>query len=312
MANRRLLSSRTVCVMSTLTAIAGCGVVQPPADDPADPPDAPVAMCDPLGAFDAPQPLLMTDAPGSSADAALSADELSLYLTRLSAAGDHDLFVATRGSVNDPFGAPVPLTALDSTSDEAVPTLPAAGLDLVFESNRIASEGIHLYVAQRASLLAAFAGPALLAGVGAPDPTDNDEEPFLTADGKELWFISDRTGNSEIFRATRSGSGFGDAAPVAELGSSSAEQHVMLSADRRTVYFSSNRTAPGAKGGFDIFRAHRNSVSDGFGAPAVVPELNSKTDDAARWLSADSCRLYMHVQVTGGFNLFVATRHPAM
>lgn len=309
MANRRLLSSRTVFAMSTLTAIAGCGVVEAPM---ADEPGAPAAMCDPLAAFDPPQPVLMTDAPGSSADAALSADELTLYMTRLSPAGDHDLFVATRGSVDAPFGAPVALSALDSSKDEAVPTLPADGLDLVFESNRVADEGIHLYVAQRTSPLAAFAGPALLDGVSSPDPTDNDQEPFLTADGKELWFISNRTGDNEIFRATRSGSGFVNAAPVAELGSSGGEQHVMLSADRRTVYFSSNRTAPGAKGGFDIFRAHRNSVSDGFGAPTVVPELNSATDDAARWLSADSCRLYMHVQVAGGFNLFVATRHPAM
>jgi hypothetical protein len=36
------------------------------------------------------------------------------------------------------------------------------------------------------------------------------------------------------------------------------------------------------------------------------------SDDAARWLSADSCRLYMHVKVTGGFNLFMATRQPTM
>lgn len=305
MANRRLPSSRTLFVLSTLIAIAGCGVVESPVADDAPP-------CDPLAAFDPPQPLLMTDAPGSSADPALSADELTLYLTRSSPSGDHDLFVATRSSVTEPFGAPVALSAVDSTSDEAVATLPAAGLDLAFESNRVANEGIHLYVASRTSALSEFGAPALLAGVRSPDPTDNDQEPFLTADGKELWFISDRTGNHEIFRATRSGTGFTGAAVVPELSSSSAEQHVVLSADRRTVYFSSNRAAPGAKGGFDIYRAHRNSVSDGFGPPAVVPELNTATDDAARWLSADSCRLYMHVKLTGGFTLFMATRHPAM
>lgn len=304
MTNRRLLSPRASLLISTLAA-AGCGVVEQPTSD-----DAP--MCDPLAAFDPPQPLLMAGATGSSADPALSADELTLYLTRLSPAGDHDLFVATRSQVTDPFSAPVPLTAVDSTSDEAVATLPAAGLDLVFESNRVANEGIHLYAATRSSSLTEFGAPALLAGVRSPDATDDDQEPFLTADGKELWFISDRTGNNEIFRATRSGAGFASAAVVPELASASAEQHVILSADRRTVYFSSNRAAPGAKGGFDIYRAHRNSVSDGFGPPAVVPELNTATDDAARWLSADNCRLYMHVKVTSGFNLFMATRHPAM
>ncbi|HEX8110174.1 MAG TPA: hypothetical protein VF516_20730 [Kofleriaceae bacterium] len=293
-------------MLSTLAAIAGCGVVESPMADDAGP------ACDPLAAFDPPQPLLMTDAPGSSADPALSADELTLYLTRSSPAGDHDLFVATRSRVTDPFGAPVPLAAVDSTSSDAVPTLAAAGLDLVFESDRIAGEGKHLYVATRSSALSEFGAPALVAGVRSPDATDDDQEPFLTADGKELWFISNRTGNNEIFRATWSAGGVASAAVVPALSSSSAEQHVILSADRRTVYFSSNRSAPGARGGFDIYRAHRNSVSDGFGPPAVVSELNTASDDSARWLSADSCRLYMHAKGSSGFTLLVATRHPAM
>jgi hypothetical protein len=90
MVNRRIPSSRTLFVLSTLTAIAGCGVVEMPMADEAAP------ACDPLAAFDPPQPVLMTNAPGSSADPALSADDLTLYLTRISPAGDHDLFVATR------------------------------------------------------------------------------------------------------------------------------------------------------------------------------------------------------------------------
>jgi len=149
-----------------------------------------------------------------------------------------------------------------------------------------------------------------MAGVHSPVATDDDLQPFLTADGEELWFLSGRTGNREIFRAQRAGAGFGNPVLVPELSSPSTEQHVMLSADRLTVYFSSNRAGAGTTGGFDVYRAHRSSVGDGFGPPVPVRELNTASDDSARWRSPDNCRLYMHAKVGGAFKLFVATRHP--
>lgn len=85
----------------------------------------------------------------------------------------------------------------------------------------------------------------------------------------------------------------------------------MLSADRLTVYFASNRSTAGTSGGYDVYRAHRSSVADGFGTPVPVPELDTTGDDSPRWLSADNCRLYLHAKVGTTFKLFVATRHPA-
>jgi hypothetical protein len=297
------MSPRALLLISSLAVPVGCGAVeQMPAGTP--------GQCDPLAPFDPPQPVAGAVATGS-ADAALSADELTLYMTRDSAAGDRDLYVASRGKIDQPFGMPVALTAVNSPSDDAVATLPAAGLALMFQSARVTGEGKHLYVATRSSPLAEFGAPALVAGVRSPVATDDDREPFATADGKELWFISSRGGNQDVFRALKSGDGFGNPALVPELNSPSVEQHVMVSADRRTVYFASNRAAPGALGGFEIFRAHRNSVSDGFGTPALVPELNTANDDSPRWLSADSCRIYLHVKVGSGYTLLVATRHPA-
>jgi hypothetical protein len=296
------MSPRALLLISSLAAPVGCGSVE-------QMPAGGAGQCDPLAPFDPPQPLVGAVATGS-ADAALSADELTLYMTRDSAAGDRDLYVASRSKLDQPFGMPVALTAVNSASDDAVATLPAAGLALMFQSARVAGEGRHLYVATRSSPLAEFGAPALVAGVRSPVATDDDLEPFATSDGKELWFISDRSGNQDVFRAVKSSDGFANPALVPELNSPSIEQHVMVSADRRTVYFASNRAAPGALGGFDIFRAHRNSVSDGFGTPVLVPELNTANDDAPRWLSADSCRIYLHVKVGSGYTLLVATRHP--
>jgi WD40-like Beta Propeller Repeat len=298
------MSPRALLLISSLAAPVGCGAVEQM------PAGLPPGQCDPLAPFDPPQPMAGAVATGS-ADAALSADELTLYMTRDSAAGDRDLYVASRSKIDQPFGMPMALMAVNSPSDDAVATLPAAGITLMFQSARVAGEGKHLYVATRSSPLAEFGAPALFAGVRSPVATDDDLEPFATADGKELWFISNRGGNQDVFRAVKASDGFSNPAPVAELNSPSVEQHVMVSADRRTVYFASNRAAPGALGGFEIFRAHRNSVSDGFGAPVLVPELNTVNDDSPRWLSADSCRIYLHVKVGSGYTLLVATRHPA-
>ncbi|HEX7843881.1 MAG TPA: hypothetical protein VF469_40680 [Kofleriaceae bacterium] len=285
----------------------GCGQIESVIPDEA----ASTDPCDPLAPFDPPQLVAGIGANGSPADPALSPDELTLLLTQTTPAGDRDVYVASRSHVTDAFGAPVPLASVDSTSEEASATLASTGLMLMFQSHRIAAEGEHLFVATRSSLVADFGAPALVAGVRSPVATDSDLEPFLTADGQELWFISDRTGNREIFRAEKAGAGFANPVLVPELSSPSSEQHVTLSADRLTVYFSSNRQAAGTSGGFDVYRAHRSSVTDDFGTPVPVPELNTAGDDSPRWLSADSCRLYMHAKVGTGFKLFVATRHPA-
>lgn len=303
MANHRLMFLRARLAIPML-ALVGCGSVasKPPGD--AAPP-----ACDPMAPFGPPQPLML-DGAGSFADPAPSADELTLYVSRrLSSGAQADIYMESRNKIDEPFNTPVTLAAVNSPEDDLVPTLAAAGMALVFASDRVAMEGFHLYVATRTTPLADFGMPALLAGVNSQDVTKNDEQAFLTADGTELWFISDRDGNTQIYRAPMQGSGFANPALVPELNSTASESHVMLSTDHKTVYFGSTRTAPGALGGFDIFRAHRDSVSDGFGLPAVVSELNTAMNEYPRWLSADNCRIYFHRELaTGFFGIFVATR----
>lgn len=165
-------------------------------------------------------------------------------------------------------------------------------------------------MATRGSVLAEFGLPGLAANVNASDLSQSDAQPFVTADGSELWFGSSRTptmGGYDLWRAPRSGAGFGTPVRVAELGSSAHDWFPTPSADRLTIYISSNRTGPGTRGGFDVWRARRTTVNDGFAAPTLVEELSTAGDDRATWLSADGCRMY------GGVNgdIFVATRAPA-
>jgi len=298
-------------VSLALGPILGCGKVT------SSTPDAPASLtCDPLGTFAAPKPVLGLELPGSPADATLSADELTLYLTRNTAAGDRDMYVASRPEITAPFAAPMPLVSLNSASDDAAPSISADGLTMLFQSDRVAAEGMHLYVTTRPSPIADFSAAALVGGVRSAVVTADDLYPFLTPDGQELWFVSNRTGGpgtGDIYRSARTGTGFGTPVLVPELSSPSAEQHIVVSQDGLTVYFSSNRPnqAGSTTSGFNIYRSHRSTLQDGFGTPAPVPELNTVSDDHATWLSADGCRLYLHNKPTTSFKLFVATRQPS-
>lgn len=287
-----------------LSVALGCGSVTSHAADAAGGP------CDPLARFDVPRPLANLDPTLRPADASLSPDELTLYLTQNSPAGDRDLFAATRGTRADAFGPPAALASANSSSTDAAPCISRDGLTLLFHSNRVSGAGSRLYVATRESALASFAAAAPIAGVASPVMADNDLQPVLASDGQELWFASNRKGSVDLYRAPRSGGGFANPVEVSETSSQGSDQHATLSADGLTLYFASDRAFFGARGGFEIYRAQRAGANDPFSQPVLVDELNTTGNDNPRWLSSDNCRLYLHSDVGGTFTIYVATRTP--
>ena len=96
------------------------------------------------------------------------------------------------------------------------PTALPNGLTLVFRSIRADAGpgGDDLYSAVRGDAGADFAQVTPIASL---DSTSNEVQPFVTADGSEVYFASDRTGNYDIYRATIQGGVYGAATPVAEL-----------------------------------------------------------------------------------------------
>ena len=243
----------------------------------------------------------------------LSDDELTLYLAGSESGGavPDDLWVASRASRRSSFGAPVKL-AISSSSSDLFPTVSGDGRTIVFDSDRGGAR--RLWVATRASSLGEFANPEPLAGVGATGTQDADVDPFLTADGQELWFASTRSpgqGNIDLWRATRSGAGFANPVPEPNLSSSTSDGIPVLSHDRLTIYFQSSRTATGTLGDFDIWRSRRSTLHDGFPVPTPVMELNSTAADWPGWLSPDGCRLYLASNRTGMFAIYLAERQPS-
>lgn len=306
-----------------LLLVGGCGSVQSGAADAGA--DAVSTTCSPSGKFGAlvPVPGLANPSLDESTPR-LSPDELTVYFTvrmpdtaHPGSVLDANLYVGHRATVHDAFTTQA-LDALNTASEDQDPTVSSDGLTLWY-SSLVANEGYHTFVAHRASTSDPFGAPALAANINSADKTKDDGQDFVTADGAELWFTSTRdptAGGNDIWKASLAGSAASPAVSVSELSSASNDWLPVLSADRLTVYFSSNR--PGSTIGhtgtasYDIWTSHRASATGGFPEPTRVPELSTTADDFTGWLSPDNCRIYLSSIDSAGqhLDIFMATRDP--
>jgi hypothetical protein len=133
------------------------------------------------------------NSPAGEQDPTLSASGLELYFASWREAGSFgDIYVATRGSTNEPFEAPAPVAILNTAETESGPELSYDGLELFF-----ARRG-RILVSKRSTIAAAWGPPAF---------TDiYMESPSLTPDALTMYF-TDRSCNptciQRSFRATR-------------------------------------------------------------------------------------------------------------
>jgi Tol biopolymer transport system component len=200
---------------------------------------------------------------------------------------------------------------VNTTGHDYEPRISADGLKLFFTALKpVGRYGIH--VATRNSTLTAFGAGAPLLNVSS---TNADEGGcFLTADGKSIYFSSNRPGlgGEDIYVASIGTDGsFGTPSLVTELSSAVQDADPVLTPDGLVVYISSQRSGVGQA---EIYRATRATVNDRFGTPLPVTELNSSSQDYPVSVSADGCTLYFCSERTAGTNgrtgadVFVATR----
>lgn len=92
------------------------------------------------------------------------------------------------------------VTELDTTDDEASPSLTASGRVIVSTSRRAGSLALDIWYATRMSATAPFETPQRVPTVNSPA---GDYTPFVRQDGCELLFASDRGGALEdLYRST--------------------------------------------------------------------------------------------------------------
>ena len=139
-----------------------------------------------------------------------------------------------------------------------------------------------------------------------------DSDPWLTPDGRTLYFISDRPAPAraprrkdlDLWRAQRTGDGW--SAPEHLGGLNSEGEELGPELHDGVLYFSSSRK--GGMGGLDLYAARRDG--DGFATPEPLPApLNSATSESDFTLSGDGRQALFWRVVDGRLLLHATERH---
>lgn len=142
-----------------------------------------------------------------------------------------------------------------------------------------------------------------------------DSHPWISADGRTLYFASTRPGTTtalDLWVATRSSSqgAFDEPQRLPDtLNSAENDGRPTVSADELELYFYSERA--GGLGHADLWRAARVSTSEAFGTAAFVSALSSAASDYDPGLSVDGLTLYFvsnRPDVANSTDLWIATR----
>ncbi len=107
---------------------------------------------------------------------------------------------ATRSAVGAMWTVPTRLASIDTSNIDVDGFLSDDGLLLFFSSDRMTALDQDLFVASRAGVTLPFSSFASLAALNTPA---TDRDPWVSADGSEIYFASNRTGSMKIYRATR-------------------------------------------------------------------------------------------------------------
>jgi hypothetical protein len=149
--------------------------------------------------------------------------------------------------------------------------------------------------------------------IGALNSNAADLDPSLTDDELEIYFISERSGNAEIWWSTRASVDAPWARPAvrAELADADAETDPELSPDGLHIYFASQRM--GTAMDVDLWESSRATRAGAWSAPVRVASLESNNDECCA--QTDPTRLHLvfaRVTMRGGPDLHTARWNDAI
>ena len=237
----------------------------------------------------------------------ISADGLEIYIEKPIGgitSLNWDIYVSTRETPNDLWSVPVSLgPTVNSSGLDYSACLSSNGLELYFSSDRPGGYGrTDLWFSTRPMRLDPWGPPENL---GSPINTSRkDITPWITPDGLELYFSSDRPGGYGVYDfwvATRTTANDEWEEPV-NLGpvvnSTAGEYHPCLSPDGLVLFFSdydnpSFGFRPGGHGRSDMWMTRRKSTADPWESPVNLgPDMNTRAFDSQPRLSPDGSVLY--------------------
>jgi Tol biopolymer transport system component len=234
----------------------------------------------------------------------ISRDGKTFYMAsnRSGGMGSLDIWVSTRESVDDPWGAPVNAgETINSSANDFCPTISRDGHLFYFVSNRAGGcGGDDIYVSR--SRPGGWDDPqnvgcAANSGVNEASPMPLPER----GSGPVLYFSSNRpggfsseaagatSGDIDLYVSESNGGTFGSAELVAGANSAVDDGQPNVRRDGLELFFFSTR--PGTA---DIYAATRASTSDPWSTPVNLgPNVNSAVDAETRpSLSWDGTTLY--------------------
>lgn len=241
-------------------------------------------------------PVSDLNSPASEVYLRMAADELTAYFARQEP--DEILYVTTRPSTTAPFAMPskLPITG-NSTLETTSPSVTADGLTLYFTSNRTGTlGGRDIY---RATRLVTTTNFGTITQLTALSSASAENDAYVVPDGSAIYFSSNRSGMSRIYRAAVQGTTFGSVDEV--LSDTLGLTRVVVSPDELTMLYTT---------GGDLRLSVRASTTVSWLPGANVAALDTTGSDLPSWISADKCRLYYGTNAGGDYQLRVAVRTP--
>lgn len=178
----------------------------------------------------------------------VSPDGLELFFSssRIGGAGGQDIYVSSRASRGLPFGAPVRLADLATSTDDVTPTTFTNGA-LVMYLSSLRAGSLDLYRSTRPTRTDPWSTPVLVSEL---QTSGTETEPTLTPSDTFMILSGDGPGGRDLFMTSRAAPSdpWDTPVPITELNTGTSEEDPWLSPDGRTLVFSSNRG-----GSYDLY-----------------------------------------------------------
>ena len=250
--------------------------------------------------------------PAHEAVDCLSTDGLEMYIEsdRAGGHGSWDIWVLRRTSVDEDWGPPENLGPIvNSPYYESSISISADGLTLHFMSSRPGgSGGQDIHVSTRPSKSAPWCQPVNLGP--RINTAANDGGPWMSANGLELYFRSNREGGCGgydiyVARRTTANDAWDDPVNLGSAVNSAYDDMIQsLSPDGRVLFFceraGTTAARPGGHGGSDMWMTRRENLSGPWQTPVNLgPNVNSSADEVLCRIAPDGSMLYF-LTLAGG------------
>lgn len=271
-----------------------------------------------LSAFSLPQNMGMPVNSGDNeSGVSIAPNGLSIYFSsnRAGSIGSIDIWVSQRATLSSAWGTPQNVAAVNSASNENLPSLSPDGKTLFYSCScpdSIGATDIYMSTRTNPNDDSGWTAPVNLGKVvntaygeiGAGyfvDPSNGNATLYFTSDRPES------LGGEDLYQSTRNADGtFNTPTNVAALNSLLSERGLQVRRDGLEAYFASDRD--GGSGGRDIWVSTRSSVSAPWNPPINLAILNSPGGDQSPSLSSDGSVLYFSSSRDGSPDIYAAVR----